>query len=131
ETLNSQQAENLRNLAKLVRMLTRKQPLTIAEIAKRTDCTYAGAARRISVLTSRGCRIKEQHAPEQRQGKVGASPWSYRLIGNRASRQILETARRLRKPLTQKLRETARRLKKARPVAKSVPRRKKRRTKNS
>jgi DNA-binding MarR family transcriptional regulator len=96
EALNQQQQEHLIALAKLVRLLNAKRCLTIKEIAERTGCTYAGAARRIDILKERGCRIKK-HEPEAapRRGQFGAKPRRYRLIDNRASRKIVDAARRL------------------------------------
>jgi predicted ArsR family transcriptional regulator len=94
ESLNPQQAENLRNLAKLVRLLNCKRYLTITEIAERLDCTYAGVSRRLDVLEDRGCNIRAEE-PKPRRGKVGAPPWRYRLVENKAARKILDAARRL------------------------------------
>lgn len=100
ETINKQQAEHLLALAKLVRLLNCKRRLTIAEIAERMECTYAGASRRLDLLARRGCNI-QGHQPDQprRRGKVGAPPWSYRLHGNEASRRILAQSIQARKIL--------------------------------
>ena len=94
ETLNKQQQEHLVALAKLVRLLNHKRRLTIKEIAERTNCTYAGASRRLVILQDRGCNIRADE-PKPRQGKVGAPPWRYRLVSNRASRKILDAVKRL------------------------------------
>jgi len=95
KAMNPQQQLNLHALAKLVRLLDDKHSLTIKQIAKRLRCTYAGASRRIDILLSRGCLIKACPPEGSKRGQVGAPPWTYRLVANRASRKIVDAARLL------------------------------------
>lgn len=89
--LNQQEVKYIQVLAKVIELFHGKSFVTVRDIAAEMGCTWEGAQRRIHALKKRGCRLR---STVSKHGVSGAPPRCYQLVPNKASKKILDVARR-------------------------------------